>query len=307
MNGKLDIRKSKKYLVFDYQNNNQVNNLLNDWYDSNRLIIFDKKDDNIVIKLEKLEYNVSDKEVILGDNLNKIIDLLDIAVNVRINVKGDDIKLYSNNYKSILDNLLLKNGDCYIFDISKENKLYKEIAKYNKYLNMVNIKDIDKTFKNFTIADIKDCINSNTNNIVVLNDNNMIKLYIDDGKNCLFVFNDRNMFDNIFLPEILNMYGSMYDKSTMDEVKYFNNNYGKINDNFYFINFKEEEIQGWFNYFCGIVRKNDYKLDLDSNYTFIKKEITTNKRYNYSYGYISLLFISLIISVITIVIVFMNL
>lgn len=307
MNGKLDIRKSKKYLVFDYQNNNQVNNLLNDWYDSNRLIIFDKKDDNIVIKLEKLEYNVSDKEVILGDNLNKIIDLLDIAVNVRINVKGDDIKLYSNNYKSILDNLLLKNGDCYIFDISKENKLYKEIAKYNKYLNMVNIKDIDKTFKNFTIADIKDCINSNTNNIVVLNDNNIIKLYIDDGKNCLFVFNDRNMFDNIFLPEILNMYGSMYDKSTMDEVKYFNNNYGKINDNFYFINFKEEEIQGWFNYFCGIVRKNDYKLDLDSNYTFIKKEITTNKRYNYSYGYISLLFISLIISVITIVIVFMNL
>lgn len=298
------IKETKKFMIFDYQNNNLVNNLLNDWYEAGKLIIIDKKDNNIVIKLEKDNYIINDKEVSLNSDLNEIIDLFEISNNMRMNISQKIIKLYTDSYKNIFDNFFVKENNYYIFNLKRKEELYREISKYNKYYNLINYKNVDETFDNFSLSDIDRCINSDVINIVIVRDNKLIKLYVDSDKFYLFIFRDKTMFDNVYLPEIIKLYIDKYNNVEKIEIdNQFNTSFGNINDNFYFVNFKTIDIEGYFKFVRNIRDKIDYELDLNSNYVFIKKN--DEQRVNYSYGYVSILFISFIISIITIIIVLM--
>ena len=307
-NNEFVIKETKKFLIFDYEDNNIVNNLLNNWYQNDKLIVISKKDNKIIIKLERDDYEICNDVVSLNDDLNKIIDLFHISDNVRINIKKKDMKLYSNSYKNIFDNILIKDKDCYLFDINREEELYKEISKYNKYTSMNDYKNVDKVFNDFDINDIENCFNKGLNSLMVIKKDKMIELYIDGDNKFLFNFRDKNMFNNIYIPEILKFYSNKYNVEVSYIDRQFNKYFGVINDNFYFINFSLEEIEGYIKYIDNESKKNNYKLDLESNYTFIKKDEENIKlEYSYSYGYASIIFISLVISIITMIVTFMHL
>ena len=294
----IKINESKKYLIFEYQDIPEYNNLINKWYSNNKLIILDKKEDNIIVKLAKDNYSLNNKQLPLHDTIDKVIDLLSISTNIRISITNK-IKLYTNNYTNILNNLLLKENDYYLLDINREKELYYEISKYNKYTKIINYKDINNN-TNFTLKEVIDKINNNNIDIRIIKDKN-IKVYID---NELFIFNDILMFNNIYLPEIIKKYSKYNNLEKSSKDKQFRLYFLNINDNFYLINFKEEEIDGCLIYLKELTKKNNIDNDLKENYTFIKDIETL--RPNYSYGYVSIIFISLIMSIITIIVALMN-
>ena len=102
------------------------------------------------------------------------------------------------------------------------------------------------------------------------------------------------------------MYSSFNKLNKIEKDKQFNKCYANINDNFYLIDFNEEELDGCFEFIKNVDRKNNYKLDMDSNYTFIKETEEEKINYSYRYGYVSIIFISFVMSIITIIVVLMN-
>ena len=299
----INIKENKKYLIFTYQDINEINNLLNEWYKNNKLIILDKKENDITIKLEKDNYTLNKDQTTLDENLDKIIDLLEISNNIRINIKNNQIKLYTNNYQNIFDNLLLKENNYYILDIDKEKEIYYEMSKYNKYTNTTNNNNI-VLIDSFNPIDIHNYINEKTDTIKIINGKDSIKLYINNDKNYLFNFQDKKMFNNIYLPEILKYYNKYNATENSNISKQFNKCYGNINDNFYLINFTEEEIDGCIFYLQEATKKKFEDEDLQENYTFIKNIESVSP--SYSYGYVSIIFISFIISIVTIIIALIN-
>ena len=299
----IDIKENKKYLIFTYQDVDEINNILNEWYKDNKLIILDKKEKDITIKLEKDNYTLNNQKTTLTDTLDKIIDLLEISNNIRINIKSNQIKLYTNNYQNIFDNLLLKENNYYILDIDKEREIYYEISKYNKYTNPTNNNDI-VLINNFNPLDIHDYINQTTDTIKIINDKDSVKLYINNDKNYLFKFKDKKMFKNIYLPEILKYYNKYNAIENSNISNQFNKYCCNINDSLYLINFTEEEIDGCIFYLQEATKKKFEDDDLKENYTFIKN--IEPVRPSYSYGYVSIIFISFLISIVTIIIAFIN-
>ena len=297
------VKETRKYLVFDYVDTYEFNNLLNEWYMNDRLIIMDKKQDSIVVKLEKQDYSLNDSQALLNDDLDRIIDLLDISNGLRFNIRKNDIKLYANNYINIFDNLLLKENNYYLFNISREKEIYQEISKYNKYYDMISDNEI-KIIDNYVFEDIENMINDRVEDIFIVNNKDRINLYIKGDYNYLFVFKDRVMFNNIYFPELVKLYGINNGLDRFIKDKQFNLYHCCINDNFYLINFSEDEVLWCENYLKSIDEKNKRNSELSENYNFIKDISPT---YNYSYGYVSIILISFIISIITIIVVFMRL
>ena len=115
----MNIKENKKYIILTYQDTNEINNLLNEWYSNNRLLILDKKEDNIIIKLAKDDYKLDNHQSSLDETISKVIDLLEITNNIRINIINNQIKIYTNSYQNILNNLLIKEQDYYILNINR--------------------------------------------------------------------------------------------------------------------------------------------------------------------------------------------
>ncbi|MEE3342610.1 MAG: hypothetical protein VZS44_00790 [Bacilli bacterium] len=301
MDNNINIRENKKYLIFDYVDCNSINNLLNDWYVNNKTIIIDKKDDNIVIKLEKDKYAINNQEVPLNNNLNEIIDLFEICDGIRVNIIGDKIRLYCNNhYKNIFDKYFAKIDNYYLFNLDRNEELYRDIAYYNKYFDVINYKEVDEIVNDFSIDKINKCINDELNNIVIVKEKD-IKLYIDSDKYYLFIFKDKNMFEKVYLPEIMKYY--IYGGNEISRVN-IDGQIGNINDNFYLINFNIDDLEGYIKYIKDINDKVNYQLDLEKDYVFVKESV--ENKYSYSYGYVSILFISFVLSIITIIVVLLN-
>ena len=174
-----------------------------------------------------------------------------------------------------------------------------KIIKQNNKIELSNI-NIDKYSNNTTLIKFKKRFNNNktTKTIIIDNDNKREVILIGE-KNIHITYSNNITFDNIYLPEIINTYLKENNKITK-ETK--NNYYYNLNNNLYLINFKETLLNGTKNYIYEINNKNNYKIELNKNYE--KEEPTydiTNYSKAYSYGYINILLVSFIISIITII------
>lgn len=203
--------------------------------------------------------------------------------------------------------------------ITKSIDKYKNIDKTNlKQTTNIKEKDndllrvttckIDKEFTNFTASDINKYI-TDKSTLVIFKDNSQSKLIIKEEKNILFISNSSTTFINIFLPEIIKKYSSLFPNITKENLTNKNNKcFYNVNDNLYILNYEERIITPIINFLHELYKQNNYKLEISKNY--LDEEIEENEPINYqdtnkikySYGYINILLISFILSIITIII-----
>ena len=302
----IKMENNKKYLIFNYQDNDYVFSILNKYYTTGKEILIERKNDNIRVKIrnigilddiEKMEY--------MEDDLREIIDLVNIS-NMSVSIIDNVFKIYSSNYKHILDNMFIKEGSGYILDINRISELYKEISNYNKYINYSDSFNTNK--EKLKVYELDKIITKGTKNIKIICKNNGVELKIDDN---IYNFENKKMFSNVYLIEILKIYVDNFDiGDDWDKNEQFNKYFASINDNFYLINFEEEEIDGIISFMNNLWRDKKYRQNISMNCEFISDDYNVEnnevKKFNYSYGYINILLISFIISIITIIVVLIN-
>ena len=97
----IKMENNKKYLIFNYQDNDYVFSILNKYYTTGKEILIERKNDNIRVKIrnigilddiEKMEY--------MEDDLREIIDLVNIS-NMSVSIIDNVFKIYSSNYKQL--------------------------------------------------------------------------------------------------------------------------------------------------------------------------------------------------------------
>ena len=176
------------------------------------------------------------------------------------------------------------------------------ILKHNNYLRINNIK-IDRTLSNTSIYNFKKKYYSNkTTRILILENDNKREVILIGDKNILITYDNNNMFDNLFLPEIINLY--LRNKEITKELskEYYNRHYLCINDNLYIMNYNEIIMSGTKEYIHSINNNNIYKIELNKDYEKEESTINVNNyKRVYSYGYINILLVAFIISIITII------
>ena len=302
----IKMENNKKYLIFNYQDNDYVFSILNKYYTTGKEILIEKKNDNIRVKIrnigilediEKMEY--------MEDDLREIIDLVNIS-NMSVSIIDNVFKIYSSNYKHILDSMFIKEGSGYILDIDRISELYREISNYNKYINYSDSFNTNK--EKLKVYELDKIINKDTKVIKIICKNNSVGLKIDDN---LYNFENKKMFNNVYLIEILKLYVDNFDiGDDWDKNEQFNKYFASINDSFYLINFEEEEINGIISFMNSLWRDKKYRQNISMNCEFISDDYNVEnnevKKFNYSYGYINILLISFIISIITIIVVLIN-
>ena len=161
-----------------------------------------------------------------------------------------------------------------------------------------NIK-IDNIKNNTNIKDIiKKYYQNKTNKIIIINNNTNREIILLGDKNIKYNYNDTKIFDSIYLPELINFY--LNNNIITNSIE--NDNEYNINNSLYLINYNKESLSYIKNYINIINKKNNFKLELNNN-CIIEDDITPNikKERIYSYGYINILLISLIIAVLTII------
>lgn len=293
---------------FVYCDTYDINRLINQVIYNNDSLIFRKENDNITIEINNynldkyLSINCTNE---LDKNIKTILNILDSTKSMSIMYSNDEIIIFSNEYVNILNNCSIKEKDYY--KISKDNLelLFNEIKRYNELIKESLIK-IDKDIDYFDLRQFKEYYKDN-NMIIILNNDTGIKLILKGDINTCYSLKNKNMFINVYLPEILNIYIEKNNKLYKEE-KYiqYNNSFYNINSNLYILNFKNDILDANIEYLHNMYKHKEYLMEINQNY--IKKDIIeinnlVNKtEKNYSFGYINILLISFILSVITIVI-----
>ena len=178
-----------------------------------------------------------------------------------------------------------------------------KIIKHNNYLKLSNI-DIDRELSNTSIVNLKKKYYANkTNKILILDNKNKREVILIGNETILIEYENTNMFDNIYLPEIINLYLKYNNelKNEIEKKKEYRNFYS-INNNLYILNVTNELLTGIKEYLYKINDENNYKLEISKDY--INEEIihrNNNRNKLYSYGYVNILLIALIITITTIV------
>ncbi len=156
--------------------------------------------------------------------------------------------------------------------------------------------NIDNTKNNINIKDvIKKHYQNKTNKILIINNQNNRQIILIGKINIKYNYNDKKIFDNIYLPELI----KFYLDNNIITTENINDNEYNINDTLYIINYNEE-LDNIKKYISELNNINKYKLELSNN-CIIEDDIVPDNKRAYSYGYINILLISLLISVITII------
>ncbi|MBQ6494775.1 MAG: hypothetical protein IJI49_02100 [Bacilli bacterium] len=160
---------------------------------------------------------------------------------------------------------------------------------------------IDKTKYNTNIKDIIKAFNQNNTKEIIINTIDK-EIFLIGNKNINYKYTDYKIFDNIYLPEIINFY--LINNIVKIEKEYLkNNNYiYSINNNIHLIYKDKEQLSNIKSYIKTINNRNNIKLELKNNITLENDVIESNRKEKiYSYGYINILLISLLIAVSTII------
>lgn len=173
-----------------------------------------------------------------------------------------------------------------------EQDNYYKINNYNINItkNNINIKDLKKKY-----------ITNNTNKIIILKENNKVEVLLIGEKNIKYIYNDIKLFNQIYIPELINLYlnDNIIEK---EQEKIINNNkYYCINNNFYILNYNIELFNYLKEYIIEINKNNNYKIEINKDYLKEDNNINKEKEIVHSYGYINILLISFIITIITII------
>lgn len=317
MSNNLIIKTSdSEFITFIYHTDNTINSLLNKAiYDKIKIT---KQKSNIIIKINTntlnniYDYKINEE---LDKNISKLINLVSISNSLKITIKKTNedynIKLYTNNYRNILDSYSTKYNNYYQIKINLIDDIYENIAKYNSLMEISN-QQINEIVEDFDFVDIKHYYNiEEKNKIIIINEDNKRRLIISGIVNISFDFLNIDLFDKVFLPEILKIYVSKNNNITNEKITtQFKNAFYHANDNLYILDFDENLVKANVTFLHNLIDKKQYRININKDYMIRETEdieiIEKTPTKAYSYGYINILLISFILSIITLVICLLN-
>ncbi len=195
------------------------------------------------------------------------------------------------------------------------NRMYIDNSFNTNKQSSKNFKNIQKILdehakwqiRDFSISDIEATVNKKSK-FIIYKDSNTNKLIIVSQTIVAYFIDNDTLFNNVYLPEILKIYTS-YNNEVGDNGICDNEDisYGYVNNNLYIINYSREFINYNLLYLKSISNKLNYRLELSKNYMDedgdeVIVSSPKNRRKIYSYGYINILFISFVLSILTIII-----
>lgn len=305
---------NNEYITLIYKNNSVLNAFLNRAI-SNKLKI-SKSDNNIIIKVHSdilNNYNQYDIKEELNINISKLIKLVNVSNNLKISVNKDkeeyDIKIYTNIYKNILDNYAIGHANYYQVNINFIDDILKNIIEYNNLMEVSRIK-IDNYIENFDFTDIKYYYNlEDSNKIIIINDGEKRKLIISGIVTISFCFSNNELFDRVFLPELLKLYVSRNNELSNEMITYqFNHLFYQVNNDLYILDFDDFLMTPNIEFLHNLINKKRYQININKDYVIYeniendKKISTKASNKAYSYGYVNILLISFVLSLMTIII-----
>ena len=294
-----------KYLTFIYKDNNTTNKLLNNLLDNKININIFKQEKDIIIKVlnNNLDFdNFNDDP--LDSNILLLLKLIEIS-NIEVSIQKINnqykIKIYTEDYKHILNNYCQKEYNNYVLNINMLDTIYKEIEKYNSLVSVSNLK-IDNYIEENNLFTIKKKYYTNKTTTLIIINNKERNLIFKGIQNILFEFKNNELFDKLILPEILDLYIENNSNITSEKLEeQLNQAFYQANNNLYILNFSKEIIEANIKYLHKLNDKKNYKLEVNKNYIKEVPKVEESK-VSYSYGYINILLIAFIISLLTIII-----
>lgn len=259
----------------------------------------------IILNTTNIDYYKSN----LAEELKPLISLISITNNTEIIInsnpdKSYNLKLLAFDYKHILDNYLLKTEKYYDLKLNKIEDIIKDINFYNNLIKISKLNDATK-ISNPDLFTIKKYFPKSKETILIILATNTNRKIIIKGLNpVIFTIDNISYFDKLILPELLNLYiqnNNHIDKDNL--IKQYSKSFYQANDNLYLINFDEPFLEANIKYLEKIISQKNYQLHINENY--IKEENSqkrTKYRPNYSYGYVNILLIAFILSLLTIII-----
>lgn len=187
--------------------------------------------------------------------------------------------------------------------LDSNNKISIDLSIFSNKLSSL---DIDREITNFNYLTISNYYPKTDDDIlIILSEENIRKVIIISSQTILLTTKNTDLFDKLIFPELLNLYISNNKKESFIEQKEENNYI--INDNLYILNFNNKFLELHINYFNNLKEKEYYKLYISKDYQKEEKEeFPTENNINYSYGYVNVLFIAVIITLLTVIICLIN-
>ena len=187
--------------------------------------------------------------------------------------------------------------------ILESNKNNTNIIDLNSKYPSIEPIIIDKEITVFNFLTISQIYAQNPNStLILIATKTNRKLIIKNNHNILFKTTNINTFDKLIIPELLKNYVSNNPKINTETIidKDYKSLY-EVNKNLYFLEFNYQILEEYINYLKKISQKELQHLNINENYQK-EEHIEEPKQLNYSYGYINILLIAFILSIITIVV-----
>lgn len=304
----------KDSIVVEY--NDSSIKLLSVLFDMGKKIYINKDLDKFCFSVDKniLDREILDRDIVVNELLIKFCDMLNKCGQIRLSLKRDNygilVDLFSSWYDCLFDECLIGNNNYYLVDKENISNLDSQLDIYNKLFGFV---DIEINIKNM-VCDFSYVINyyyrNEISKIIIINGRDKVDLIMVSENTIKFVFKNKMNFERVVLPEILKVYSNKIDSLNGEEsLRYFNKLFYKVNDQFYMLNFYDEVVLDNISFLRELVNRKKYQLDLNKNIEFNfdidtceNNEDIVVSRNSYSYGYVNILLISLILSLVTIVI-----
>lgn len=306
------LHREDGYVFFKYQADDKVHMILNDLISRKKHIYFSNNKQDIIVRVLENDYQnhrVGDNAKLREDMLLfiRLLQEVDDIVG-EISYFDNDYKILidgGENYKHIFDYYLLKRDSQYIFNAAMWNDLYKEISRYHKLMKVCLVQ-IDEEVMDINLDAIKRYYQFDKNSkLIICNRNGNLELLIIGNRNFKFVFKNEVMFFKIFLPEILKMYVTRIKKITKEEVQeQFAKKFAMINNNLYFLGVEGDLVDSSIVFMQNLIGIQNYHLEVNKKYVKRDEEYEQKPQpfvNKYSYGYINILLIAFILSIITII------
>jgi hypothetical protein len=298
------------YKIVKYQNNVQINMLLNYLIINKKKIFFNKLEEDVFIKILDSDY----REVIVVDNgkidsyiaafIRLLKDVEMISGEISYSDDGYQILIVANEYKYIFDNYLLKRDGKYIYNLAMDENIRESILKYNKLVK-VSLGEFVEDKVVASLDEIRESYEEDKNSKLIINDrDDEIDLLIKGKKNIRFRFLNKDFFFKLYLPEILKLYVKKINEISKEQYDVqFNKCFVNINDNLYFLKMERTLIDSSIEFVKNLLERKNYQREVSREYIRENEDISIdkNREISYSYGYINILLIAFILSVLTIV------